>query len=126
MPWSAAPGRETPCAFQLLKKSRRRQEEETFWHGRWHHVAVDPIVDSGGKFIGAVHVMSDVTDAKKRLEQLDRSEKQFRDLYENATIGLYRTTPDGRIVMANHALVRMLGYESFARPGGTEPGNGRL
>jgi len=41
------------------------------------------------------------------------SEKRFRSLYENATIGIYRTIPDGHILMANPALVRMLGYESF-------------
>jgi len=41
------------------------------------------------------------------------SEKRFRSLYENATIGIYRTTPDGHILMANPALANMLGYESF-------------
>src|SRR6185436_15639767 len=40
-------------------------------------------------------------------------EARFRSVYENATIGLYRTTPDGRILMANPAAVRMLGYASF-------------
>ncbi len=42
------------------------------------------------------------------------SESLFRSLYENATIGLYRTTPDGRILMANQALVNMLGFADFA------------
>ena len=37
------------------------------------------------------------------------SESLFRNMYENATIGMYRTTPDGRILMANRAAVRMLG-----------------
>jgi PAS domain S-box-containing protein len=37
----------------------------------------------------------------------------FRSAYENAAIGLYRTTPDGRILMANPAAVRLLGYTSF-------------
>jgi len=41
------------------------------------------------------------------------SEKHFREIFEHATIGLYRTTPDGRILLANPALLRMLGYESF-------------
>jgi two-component system, cell cycle sensor histidine kinase and response regulator CckA len=40
---------------------------------------------------------------------------RFRSLYENATIGLYRTTPDGNILMANPALVEMLGYTSFEK-----------
>ena len=47
------------------------------------------------------------------LEALRESEERFRALYDNSTIGLYRTTPDGRIHLANPALVRMLGYSSF-------------
>ncbi len=41
------------------------------------------------------------------------NEEQYRNLFENIPIGLYRTTPDGRIIMANPALIRMLGYTSF-------------
>ncbi|MBI4730649.1 MAG: PAS domain S-box protein [Chloroflexi bacterium] len=46
-------------------------------------------------------------------EALRESEERFRTLYENATIGIYRTTPDGHILLANPALISMLGYESF-------------
>jgi PAS domain S-box-containing protein len=45
--------------------------------------------------------------------ELKNSEERFRSLYENATVGMYRTSPDGRILMANPALVKMLGYSSF-------------
>jgi len=44
---------------------------------------------------------------------LRSSEAQFREIFENTQVGVYRTTPDGRILMANPALVRMLGYSSF-------------
>jgi PAS domain S-box-containing protein len=44
---------------------------------------------------------------------LRASEEHFRSLYENATIGIYSTTPDGRILFANPSLVHMLGYDSF-------------
>lgn len=37
----------------------------------------------------------------------------FRSLYENSTIGLYRTTPDGQIILANPALIKMLGFNSI-------------
>ncbi|OHB59211.1 MAG: hypothetical protein A2167_07505 [Planctomycetes bacterium RBG_13_46_10] len=40
-------------------------------------------------------------------------EKQFRELSENIPVGVYRTTPDGRIIMANSSLVQMLGFSSF-------------
>lgn len=44
---------------------------------------------------------------------LQESEEQFRSIFENAVMGLYRSTPKGKIVMANPALVRMLGYSTF-------------
>ena len=47
-------------------------------------------------------------------EELRKQEKRFRSLYENSTIGLYRSTPDGKIILANPAIIKMLGYSSFA------------
>ena len=44
---------------------------------------------------------------------LRESEERFRSLYENVPTGIYRTSPDGHILMANPALLRMLGYETF-------------
>ena len=35
-----------------------------------------------------------------------------RSLIENLPVGLYRSTPDGRIIEANAVLARMLGYDS--------------
>jgi PAS domain S-box-containing protein len=55
----------------------------------------------------------DVTKRKETEKALIESEERFRSLYESATIGIYRTTPDGQILMANQAAVRMLGYRSF-------------
>lgn len=34
-------------------------------------------------------------------------------LLEDLPIGVYRTSPEGRVLMANPALLRMLGYASF-------------
>lgn len=44
---------------------------------------------------------------------LRESEARYRGLYEGSTIGVYRTTPGGQIIMANPTLVAMLGYDSF-------------
>jgi PAS domain S-box-containing protein len=57
----------------------------------------------------------DVTERKRAEESLQESELRFRSLYENATIGIYRSTPDGSILLANPALVKMLGYTSFQK-----------
>jgi two-component system cell cycle sensor histidine kinase/response regulator CckA len=62
--------------------------------------------------------LSDVTGQKRTEHALRESEERFHSLYESTTVGLYRTTPDGRIVLANPAAVRMLGYDSFEELGG--------
>jgi len=50
----------------------------------------------------------------QRSEQRRRaSEARYRDLFENAPIGIYATTPEGDILMANPPLVEMLGYDSL-------------
>ncbi len=41
------------------------------------------------------------------------SEARYRLLYENATIGIYQTTPEGRVILSNMALLNILGYKSF-------------
>jgi PAS domain S-box-containing protein len=80
------------------------------------------------------------TNVNSMLDSIENSEakeresgERFRSLYENATIGMYRTNPDGHILMANPALVSMLGYESFEglskrnlAAEGYEPENPRL
>lgn len=42
-----------------------------------------------------------------------KADTDFDSFFNNIRIGLYRTTPDGRILMANPALIAMLGYDSF-------------
>jgi len=61
-------------------------------------------------FFGTVQ---DITKRKRFEQALEESEERFRSIFENATVGLYRTTPDGRILMANPALIKMLGYSNF-------------
>lgn len=71
-----------------------------------------PVFDAEGKVAGLVGVSRDITERKTMENALRDSEERFRTLYENSTLGLYRTTPDGRILLANPTLVRMLGYEN--------------
>jgi PAS domain S-box-containing protein len=80
---------------------------------RYHLTTKVPIRDSAGKVIGLVGMSIDITERKRAEEALKDSEARFRGLYDNATVGLYRTTPDGQILMSNPAVVKMLGYDSF-------------
>jgi PAS domain S-box-containing protein len=56
----------------------------------------------------------DITDRKWSEQALQASERRYRDLFEGVPVGLYRTTPDGRILDANSALVEMLGHSDKA------------
>lgn len=38
------------------------------------------------------------------------SKEQYRAIFENSQIGIYRTTPDGLILLSNPALIQMWGY----------------
>ena len=55
----------------------------------------------------------DITHRKHAEEELKLSEARFRNIFESAVIGIYRTTPDGKILMANPTLIRLLGFSSF-------------
>jgi PAS domain S-box-containing protein len=46
-------------------------------------------------------------------EMLRKGAERYKNLFENSPLGIYRVNPDGRILMANPTLVRMLGYNSF-------------
>src|SRR5687768_6436612 len=52
------------------------------------------------------------TERTHTLQALKASESRYRQLYENVVAGVFQTTPDGKFMAANPALVRLLGYES--------------
>jgi PAS domain S-box-containing protein len=72
-----------------------------------------PVFDESGEVAGMVTAIDDVTDKVMAEQSLRESEERFRGVFEHTMLGLYRTTPDGRVLMANPALVRMLGFSSF-------------
>ncbi|HEX3034662.1 MAG TPA: PAS domain S-box protein [Thermodesulfobacteriota bacterium] len=56
---------------------------------------------------------TEVNKRKHIEEALKQSEEEYRNLFDNIPTGVYRTSPSGRILMANRTLVEMLGYSSF-------------
>ena len=63
---------------------------------------------------GAVRTYTDITERRRREAELRQAEHEYRDLFENAEIGIYRSSPAGRQLRANPALVRMNGYTTEA------------
>ena len=71
--------------------------------------------DEAGTVLGVFAAARDITELKAAEQTLRGSEERFRSLVENATVGIYRTTPQGRVLMANPTLVRMLGFKDFEK-----------
>ena len=58
-------------------------------------------------------VIQDITERKRIEKALLEEKERYRSIFENISIGLYRTTPEGKILMANPATLKMLGFSSF-------------
>jgi PAS domain S-box-containing protein len=85
------------------------KDGDTIWIGQ--HVQI--VYDAGA--IVAVHAIArDITRQKEAEERLRASEAKYRSLIHRAAFGIYTSTEDGRILEANPAMVRMLGYDSAA------------
>jgi diguanylate cyclase (GGDEF)-like protein/PAS domain S-box-containing protein len=54
-------------------------------------------------------------DVRARIEEaLHQAEEKYRRIFEQAVVGIFQTTPDGRILSANPAMARLFGYDSPA------------
>ena len=62
------------------------------------------------------HTRDELAEADGQSTRLDAalraSETRYRSLFDHIPVGMYRTTTDGRILLANVALARMIGAES--------------
>jgi PAS domain S-box-containing protein len=54
-----------------------------------------------------------VTDRKKAELELQASERKFRRIFDNSLEGIFETTGEGRILVANKAMARIFGYGSI-------------
>ena len=61
--------------------------------------------DPSGLQLGTVHVLKDITDRK-------RAEEKYRTLISSVQEGVFISTPQGRFLDFNDALLRMTGYEN--------------
>jgi two-component system, cell cycle sensor histidine kinase and response regulator CckA len=74
-----------------------------------------------GKLVRTWGIQRDITEwvrldeARKNTEiALRNAELRYRTIFEEAVIGIFQTTPNGKLLIANPALARMFGYDSPA------------
>ncbi len=58
-------------------------------------------------------VYRDATRRKEAERKLARSEKNFRELFDKSVQGMFQVSANGKLINANPALLRLLGYSSL-------------
>ena len=59
-----------------------------------------------------VGIMRDITDRKRKEEKIKESERNYRNIFENAIEGMFRTSIEGKSLQMNNALAQILGYNT--------------
>jgi PAS domain S-box-containing protein len=72
---------------------------------RTYLVSTSRVHGASGENLQTIHVLKDITDRRE-------AERRYRELFDNIQEGLFFSTPEGRFVEVNDAMVAMLGYSS--------------
>jgi two-component system NtrC family sensor kinase len=72
---------------------------------RTYLVSTSRVHGASGENLQTIHVLKDITDRRE-------AERRYRELFDNIQEGLFFSTPEGRFIEVNDALVAMLGYSS--------------
>ena len=102
--------------YQYVKKEEESLLAETYdsflrpGNHLWNKASL--LYDHNGEVIGAIESIRDITDRKITEKALRESETKYRELAENAGIGVFQVTKEGKILMANKRMAKMFGYDS--------------
>ncbi len=77
---------------------------------RWVHSRNFPVLDKQGTVYRVIGIAEDITERKLAESALRENEEKYRAIFDNAIVGVYQTTPNGRFISANMAFARMYGY----------------
>jgi PAS domain-containing protein len=79
--------------------------------GRIYDLIEFPLKSSDER-ISKVSIFRDITQRKRREEELKSSEEDYKRLFEQVVVGAYRSSKEGKFLDANQALIDMLDYEN--------------
>ncbi|MEN6466539.1 MAG: PAS domain S-box protein, partial [Syntrophaceae bacterium] len=80
--------------------------------GKYLSSTAAPLRDSEGNIVGAIQSTRDITDEKRALHELAMAEEKYRSIFENSMLGIFQTTPWGKVISCNTAYARIAGYDS--------------
>ena len=80
--------------------------------GAYLWVTASLLRNAEGNITGAIESLRDVTERKQTAELLKNSENKYRNIFENATEGIFQSTPDGQYISLNPAFAKIRGFNS--------------
>ena len=96
-------------ARTVMETGKPFQEETKLSDGRWVDLRVFSILDENGAVELFAEWARDITDQKHIEEELRKSEKEHRRLFETMVQGVVYQDANGKIISANPAAERILG-----------------
>ncbi|UPT69882.1 MAG: PAS domain-containing sensor histidine kinase [Flavobacterium sp. JAD_PAG50586_2] len=89
---------------------RNRAKDGTFY---WVNTTIVPFIDAKGKPYKYLSIRSDITENKQSIENLEKSEEQYRDIFSNSLVAIFTTDVATRkIIEVNERCASLFGYES--------------
>jgi PAS domain S-box-containing protein len=80
----------------------------------WEEATISPIKNHLGEIKNFLSIKEDITGKKEIENKLIESELHYRTLFDESLTGMYNSTKNGKVLKANNALIKMLGYDSFS------------
>jgi PAS domain S-box-containing protein len=68
--------------------------------------------DSKGKVTGIAGVGRNISERTEMENALREAEQKYRGIFDSSIMGIFQSTPDGRILNVNPAIARIYGYDS--------------
>ncbi|MBC7645932.1 MAG: PAS domain S-box protein, partial [Pseudopedobacter sp.] len=123
---------------QVSRTLGRSEEQLEHWKGRfeavrrshkavqWEETAADtqglrsmlrciqPVLSAQGEIEMFIGYSLDLTEQKQAQLEREQALQLYQSLFDNATEGIYQSTPQGTMLRANPALVRFNGYHTEA------------
>ncbi|MCP4345490.1 MAG: PAS domain S-box protein, partial [Desulfobacterales bacterium] len=96
---------EKPFSRQIIRLSVKSAAEK-FWLKKELKLAGEELKRKNRE------LQQEIGERKRSEQALQESEKRFRGIFENAPIGIFQTTLDGKFIKVNPAIAHILGFAS--------------